>query len=153
MSDGSLDPKHLMQMFEYLPILRYDLAPQRCRVILIAAYTIGKEKIFLEAARRCQMPICVTAAKKAILDLLDWSDCDMPLEDVFTCDPSKTILHAVKWNYIGEAWPFFRPNYTNMEWFAGMCAPAARRSCRGFLHVTIENLLLKFVSNRSLDSS
>jgi DNA ligase 1 len=89
---------------------------------LIASYTIGKEKVFLEVARRCQMPICVTAAKKAILDLVDWGDYGLPFEDTFTCDPSKTFLHAIPWNWLGETWPFFRPNYTNMEAFAAMCA-------------------------------
>jgi hypothetical protein len=64
------------------------------------AYMTGKETVFLEAARRCQMPICVTAAEKATHDLLDWLGCDLPLEAVFTCDPSKTLLHAVQWNYM-----------------------------------------------------
>ena len=93
-----------------------------CRVIMISAYNIGKEKVFVEVARRCKRPICVTTAKLELLKLQDWPF-DVPFNEVFVSDPEATNIHAVGWNWIGETWPFFRPNYQNIEHFAYSCAP------------------------------
>jgi DNA ligase 1 len=91
---------------------------------MIPAYNIGKEKVFVEVARRCGQPVCVTAAKMALLKLQDWP-WDLPFDEVFTCDVGATSIYVVGWNWIGEAWPFFRPNYANMEAFALSCASTA----------------------------
>ena len=37
------------------------------------------------------------------------------LEDVFTTDPSASPIHVMPWGFLGESWPFFRPNFVNME--------------------------------------
>ena len=37
------------------------------------------------------------------------------MEDVFTTDPSETCIHVTQWGYLGETWPFFKPNFVNME--------------------------------------
>jgi hypothetical protein len=95
-----------------------------CRIIMISSYNIGKEKVFLEVARRARRPVAVTAAKMAILRLEDWP-WDVPFDDVFTCDVSATNIYAVAWNWIGETWPYFRPNYQDIETFAHSCAPLA----------------------------
>lgn len=89
---------------------------------MLSAYTIGKEKIFVEVARRTGLPVCVTAAKMAVMQLLEWTF-DLPFDRVFTCEPSRTCIHIVTWNWIGETWPFFRPNYPNIETFAAAYAP------------------------------
>lgn len=89
---------------------------------MISSYTIGKEKIFMEVARRCGVKLCVTAAKLAVLELLPWPE-DLPLEQIFTTDPTSTRVHCVTWNWLGETWPYFRPNYANMELFAHQCVP------------------------------
>ena len=37
------------------------------------------------------------------------------LEDVFTTDPRESPIHVQPWGFLGESWPFFRPNFVNME--------------------------------------
>lgn len=37
------------------------------------------------------------------------------LEEVFTTDMASTPVHVAKWGFLGESWPFFRPNFVNME--------------------------------------
>ena len=93
-----------------------------CRLIMISSYNIGKEKVFIEVARRTGRPVCVTAAKMAILRLEDWP-WDVPFDDVFTCNDKASSVFAVPWNQIGDTWPYFRPNYANMEIFAQSYAP------------------------------
>ena len=39
----------------------------------------------------------------------------MDLEEVFTTDLASTPVHVAKWGFLGESWPFFRPNFVNME--------------------------------------
>lgn len=34
---------------------------------------------------------------------------------LFTCDASETNVHTVDMNYLGNTWPFFKPNFANME--------------------------------------
>lgn len=34
---------------------------------------------------------------------------------MLTVDPSASNIHVVKWGYLGETWPYFRPNFVNME--------------------------------------
>jgi DNA ligase 1 len=90
------------------------------RLLLISAYTIGKERLFLEVFRRCRTPLLVTAQKLDVLRLLDWP-ADLPCDEVFTTDPARTRIHIVGWNWIGETWPYFRPNYANIELYASKC--------------------------------
>ena len=37
------------------------------------------------------------------------------LGEVFTTDLASTPVHVAKWGFLGESWPFFRPNFVNME--------------------------------------
>lgn len=37
------------------------------------------------------------------------------MDEVFTTDPAATPVHVVGWGVLGDTWPFFRPNFTNME--------------------------------------
>lgn len=30
-------------------------------------------------------------------------------------DPESSNVHVVKWGILGETWPYFRPNFVNME--------------------------------------
>ena len=36
-------------------------------------------------------------------------------EDIFTSNPRETPVHIVVWGFLGEAFPFFKPNFTKME--------------------------------------
>lgn len=33
----------------------------------------------------------------------------------FTTDPTATPIRVVRWGHLGDTWPYFRPNFTNME--------------------------------------
>ncbi|CAM6126062.1 unnamed protein product [Calypogeia fissa] len=79
-------------------------------LFLISTYVIGKEKILTAVARRCNCLIYVTEKKLTILKRLDIEDIN-----VFTTDPAATNVHVVKWSFLGETWPYFRPNFVNME--------------------------------------
>ena len=46
--------------------------------------------------------------------ILLWSS-GVDIEEVFTTDLASTPVHVAKWGFLGESWPFFRPNFVNME--------------------------------------
>ena len=39
----------------------------------------------------------------------------MDVEEAFTTDPRATPLHVAAWGFLGDTWPFFRPNFSAME--------------------------------------
>ncbi|KAF5479953.1 hypothetical protein F2P56_000734 [Juglans regia] len=79
-------------------------------LFLVATYVIGKEKILLEIARRCDRKIYVDARKMEILRVLGYGD-----SGVFTEDERESDVHVVGWNVLGETWPYFRPNFVKMK--------------------------------------
>ncbi|KAK6279822.1 hypothetical protein POUND7_020089 [Theobroma cacao] len=79
-------------------------------LFLVATYVVGKEKILVEVARRCQRKICVDGWKMGILAVLGYGD-----DGVFTEDESESNVHVVGWNVLGETWPYFRPNFVRMK--------------------------------------
>lgn len=79
-------------------------------LFLVATYVIGKEKILLEIARRCNRKIYVDARKMSVLRVLG---CDE--SGVFTEDERESDTHVVGWNVLGETWPYFRPNFGKMN--------------------------------------
>ena len=60
---------------------------------------------------RCGVQLYVDARK------LDVLRCVLPeaLLDAFTADPAASPVHVVAWGMLGETWPYFRPNWNNME--------------------------------------
>ncbi|GLJ09471.1 hypothetical protein SUGI_0110240 [Cryptomeria japonica] len=79
-------------------------------LFLIAAYVVGKEKILTAVARHCNCRVFVEDRKMSILSCLDLDE-----YSIFTVDGSATNVHVVGWNVLGETWPYFRPNWVNME--------------------------------------
>ncbi|KAL7190750.1 hypothetical protein ACSBR2_022933 [Camellia fascicularis] len=79
-------------------------------LFLVATYVIGKEKILLEISRRCNRKIHVDGRKMAILCVLGFGK-----DEVFTEEESKSDVHVVGWNVLGETWPYFRPNFVKMK--------------------------------------
>lgn len=79
-------------------------------LFIIATYVIGKEKILYAVAQRCGCKIYVDDRKIKVLRSLGLKDLS-----IFTTDSSKTNVHVVGWGFLGDAWPFFRANFTNME--------------------------------------
>ena len=37
------------------------------------------------------------------------------MDKVFTTDPKATPVHVASWGFLGDTWPYFRPNFVNME--------------------------------------
>eukprot|EP01018_Ginkgo_biloba_P027060 Gb_21652 [translate_table: standard] len=79
-------------------------------LFLISAYVVGKEKILLAVSRRCNCLLHVDDRKLSILKCLDLVD-----TEVFTTDFTASNVHVIGWNVLGETWPYFRPNWGNME--------------------------------------
>ncbi|KAF3444323.1 hypothetical protein FNV43_RR14013 [Rhamnella rubrinervis] len=79
-------------------------------LFLVATYVIGKEKILLEIARRCNRKVHVDARKMSILNILGSEE-----SGVFTEDECGSDVHVVGWNVLGETWPYFRPNFVKMK--------------------------------------
>ncbi|KAJ4821469.1 DNA ligase [Rhynchospora pubera] len=79
-------------------------------LFLIATYVIGKEKILVEIARKCNCLLHVDSRKMQILSILGFSDSGFFTEDLEASD-----ICVVSWNVLGETWPYFRPNFVNME--------------------------------------
>ena len=82
-------------------------------MFLISTYVIGKEKILEQVAQVAEgFKLFVDERKLSILSCLD---IDM---DIFTTDPYSTPIHLVKWNFLGETWPYFVPNFTDPRKYA-----------------------------------
>ncbi|KAK7340918.1 hypothetical protein VNO77_21636 [Canavalia gladiata] len=79
-------------------------------LFLVATYVVGKERILLELARRFKRKIHVDARKMEVLRVLQ---CGESVE--FTEDGLETNIHVVRWNVLGETWPYFRPNFVRMK--------------------------------------
>ncbi|CAH0473796.1 unnamed protein product [Peronospora belbahrii] len=60
---------------------------------LFGSYTIGKERMFMEIARKFRKKVCVSKAKLRIIETFDWPAEDMQL---LTTEPSATNLHVVR---------------------------------------------------------
>ncbi|KAL4435464.1 hypothetical protein ABPG77_006226 [Micractinium sp. CCAP 211/92] len=83
------------------------------RLYLIATYGIGKERLLTAIHDRCGIQLHVADRKHAVMQRLDLPGYD-PAQ-LFTTDRSATPVHVVQWGFLGETWPFFRPNYKQME--------------------------------------
>lgn len=79
-------------------------------LFLIATYVVGKEKILLEIASKCNCLLHVDSRKMQILSILGFAD-----SGFFTEDFGATDVCVVGWNVLGETWPYFRPNFGNMQ--------------------------------------
>jgi hypothetical protein len=97
----------------------YDMARRgvmascnKSTLFLISTYVIGKEKILTAVAKQCGCLLYVTERKLSILKCLNLEDMG-----IFTTDPTATNVHIVGWSFLGETWPYFRPNFGNMEKF------------------------------------
>ncbi len=40
---------------------------------------------------------------------------DVDVDTMFTTDAASSCVHVTPWEYLGESWPYFRPNFVNME--------------------------------------
>ena len=44
-----------------------------------------------------------------------WRNAGFDVDEVFTLDVKSTPVHVASWGFLGDTWPFFRPNFKNME--------------------------------------
>ncbi|KAL0029207.1 hypothetical protein WJX79_003015 [Trebouxia sp. C0005] len=83
------------------------------RIYVISTYVIGKERLLVAIHKLTGCKIGVTQQKMDTMKCLELPGVD--LDEVFTTDLSSTPVHVAKWGFLGESWPFFRPNFVNME--------------------------------------
>ncbi|KAH7616567.1 putative DNA ligase 6 [Nannochloris sp. 'desiccata'] len=76
------------------------------RLFLISTYVIGKERILQAVSKKCSLRVHISDRKSGIMSCLP----GLP-EDMFTSNPHETPVHVVPWGFLGETWPFFRPNW------------------------------------------
>ena len=79
---------------------------------LISTYVIGKERILEQIHRRFGLKIYIEERKAGVVENLG---VDMTM---FTTDAKETPIHVVKWNFLGESWPYFRPNFVDPAAYA-----------------------------------
>lgn len=84
------------------------------RLFLIQTYVIGKERILIQIHKQLGLKIYVSQRKLGIFQCLDWPE-DVQLDAMFTRDPNASCVHITPWEHLGESWPYFRPNFVNME--------------------------------------
>jgi DNA cross-link repair 1A protein len=111
-------------------------------LFMFGSYTIGKERLYLEAARALGRPVYVSATKKKVLDCLG-----LPAElaALLTTDDGATNLHAVPlWmvtaKHMAAALKHYRGRFTSVVGFqptgwtherATAAAPKGRRRQKG----------------------
>ncbi|KAK9840432.1 hypothetical protein WJX74_009841 [Apatococcus lobatus] len=83
------------------------------RLFMVSTYGIGKERILAEVHRRCGFKVFVSERKLGVMQCLELPGLD--IDDLFCRDPAASPLHVVTWGYLGDTWPFFKPNFVNME--------------------------------------
>lgn len=88
-------------------------------LFLFGSYTIGKERLYLQAAKVLGCKIYVSATKKKILDCLDLPPDEAAL---LTTDDSETNLHAVPlWmisqKHMAKTLKYYRGRFTNVVGF------------------------------------
>jgi hypothetical protein len=81
-------------------------------LVLLGAYKIGKERVLVRVAQRCGCKIYVDERKMEVLKALQLAEAELAL---FTCDKASTPVHVCRMGFAGELWPFFRPNFTNVQ--------------------------------------
>ncbi|KAJ6766599.1 DNA LIGASE [Salix purpurea] len=88
----------------------FSLGLEKRVLFLVATYVVGKEKILIEIARRCNRKVFVDARKMEVLRILGYGE-----SGLFTEDENESDVHVVGWNILGETWPYFRPNFVKMN--------------------------------------
>ena len=86
-------------------------------LVLVAAYSIGKERILVEAARRCGVRVGVEHRRMSTLVELGMPSADLA---VFTeSDAPDVRVRIVGMDTLGETFPYFKPNWSNCDIAAG----------------------------------
>ena len=81
-------------------------------LVLLSAYTIGKEKVLLGVSRATGHPIYVSPEKMQVLQCLELKPEELQR---FTGDMSATPIHVTKMGVVGDVWPFFQPKFASIK--------------------------------------
>merc|ERR1711871_454043 len=82
-------------------------------LFLVSAYSIGKERLLLRLADEFGVPVFVEQNKTR--KKLQCVVSDEQLSSCFTITRSNTWIHSCRMGFCGELWPYFRPNYSNLQ--------------------------------------
>jgi len=82
-------------------------------LVLLSCYSIGKEKLLVEACRRIRGNIYANEQKRKLLKCTD-PQFDFSLADRLTTDPKTSALHVVPMGLAGKMFPFFVPNFESI---------------------------------------
>lgn len=69
--------------------------------------------------------------------------------DCFTSDPAASPVHVCGWGFLGDTWPYFRPNFVNLEQYReqyGAARVSPEPACLGQLLVLLALLACCSVS-------
>ena len=104
------------------------LSEEKKTLVLLSCYSIGKEKVLLEASKRSNQKIYVSEKKWKMLRCIQphenseneeqhESTEEEELANILskcTKDPSGSDLHVIPMGLAGEMWPYFQPNYQKL---------------------------------------
>jgi hypothetical protein len=81
-------------------------------LVLVATYSVGKERLLVALARRYSLLVCVPEARLRGLAMLGLAEEDLRF---FTTDPSLACVHVVHMRTFGSVHPSFRADFAAME--------------------------------------
>ena len=81
-------------------------------LVLLATYSVGKERLLVALARAHRLLICVPPKRLTGLALLGLAPDDLRY---FTADPALACVHVVGMDAFGSSWPYFVPDFAKME--------------------------------------
>ena len=90
-------------------------------LVLLSCYSIGKEKVLWECAKRTNKTIFVNGKKHAMLTCIQKNKSveeSSSIIDRCTQKEGETDIHVVPMGKCGEMWPYFRPNYNESAKYA-----------------------------------
>jgi DNA cross-link repair 1A protein len=96
-------------------------SPQPKTLVLLSCYSIGKEKVLWEVARRTGQKIYANERKRQMLACIQQEESTTPEDDDphpstrildhCTEDAHASDVHIVPMGMAGQIWPYFQPNY------------------------------------------
>jgi DNA cross-link repair 1A protein len=96
-------------------------SPQPKTLVLLSCYSIGKEKVLWEVARRTGHKIYANERKRQMLACIQQEESTTPEDDDphpstrildhCTEDADASDVHIVPMGMAGQIWPYFQPNY------------------------------------------
>ena len=81
-------------------------------LVLLGAYTIGKEKVLLQVSRATGHRIYVSPEKMGIVKCLGLAPKELAR---FTTEMGETPIHVTKMGVVGDVWPYFQPSYSGIQ--------------------------------------